>query len=183
VIRVDPENITSFGAWVVVPSVDGLGCANNPIITDPTVHLIGAFCATGDLSSDTSNIDAMIAIRPGVPSLSRTTPLRVRLSVQVVNLGTEYGGADLGTVRVGEPVFVFVRWDRANHRFVGGMKKVGALPVIASVPYAFDDSKAPDYMYKGISVRNYTPNCQATPTFASIEALFDGVVVNVPWEP
>ena len=81
----DPQTITSFGAWVVVTSVGGLSCTSNSVITDPTVHLIGVFCATDDLGSNTSDIDAMIVMRPSVFSPSLTSPLTVRLSVRVWN--------------------------------------------------------------------------------------------------
>ena len=176
----NPETITSLGTRVVVTHADRLSCANNSFLSDPEVQLIGNFFHTGEPSNDTGNIDASMRIVFTAPN----APLTVRLSVQIVGV-SEFGGVDLGTVKVGEEVFLFVRWDRANGRFVGGMKKVGVAPVTASIPYAYalDDSIPPVFPYKGISVRNNAANCFATPTFSSMEAFFDDAMINVPWEP
>jgi hypothetical protein len=89
----------------------------------------------------------------------------------------------VGTVRIGQEAFLFLRWDKANKRFIGGMKRVGYRPVTATISYSLDDSTPPPGLYKGISVRNSAPNCTSTPAFAHMEALVDDVVVNVPWEP
>jgi hypothetical protein len=175
-------SITSFGARVVVRSVTGLSCANNPWITHPEVQLIGGgFFTTGDPSSDIGNVDAFVWIQAATPG-AFSGPLSVGMNVSI-NGVSNVGDADLGTVEIGEPVFLFLRWDRANHRFVGGMQKIGSPVATAVIPYALDDSRAAGFTYRGLSVRNNTPNCVATPTFASAEAEFDGVMVNVPWEP
>ncbi|HTP27558.1 MAG TPA: hypothetical protein VMK12_18135 [Anaeromyxobacteraceae bacterium] len=173
------QDITSFGARVAVTSISSLSCTNNPWVSDPEVQLIGGgFFTIGDPGSGTGNVDAYVKIQEDAPGGA----LAVRLAV-VLTGASEIGGADLGTVAIGEPVFLFVRWDRANHRFVGGMQKMGMPTVTATVPYALDDSRAADYTYRGLSVRNNTANCAATPTFSGAEAEFDGVMVNVPWKP
>jgi hypothetical protein len=63
------------------------------------------------------------------------------------------------------------------------MQKIGSPRVTASVPYALDDSRPAGSTYRGLFVSNNTPNCVATPTFGAVEAEFDRVLVNVPWEP
>jgi hypothetical protein len=176
------QSITSFGARVVVRSVTGLSCANNPWITLPEVQLIGGgFFTTGDPSSDIGNVDAFVWIQAATPG-AFDGPLSVGMNVSIIGV-SNVGDAVLGTVEIGEPVFLFLRWDRANHRFVGGMQKSGSPVATAVIPYALDDSRAAGFTYRGLSIRNNTPNCVATPTFGSAEAEFDGVMVNVPWEP
>jgi hypothetical protein len=171
--------ITSFGARVVVRKIARLSCNNNPWPSTPEVTIIGGgFFTISDPSSDTGNVDARVTIGPGTPG----GPLVVRLIAVVVG-GDVLGDVGLGAVAIGEPVFIFVRWDQANHRFLGGMRKTGTPLATAVIPYAVDDSQAAGFTYRSLSVRNNTANCVATPTFAGSEAEFDHVMVNVLWEP
>jgi hypothetical protein len=170
--------ITSLGSWVVVKNIGSRSCANNPWTSDPEVQLIGGgfFTIGDDPNSGTGNVDALMTIQPGASG----GPLIVRMIVGVVG-GSDLGEANLGTVAIGEPVFLFVRWDQTNHRFLGGMRKNGTPLATAVIPYAVDDSRAAGYTYRGLSVRNNTANCVATPTFSGAEAEFDRVMVDVPW--
>jgi hypothetical protein len=183
----NPGSIFSMGSRVVVTKVQFAPCAvPGADVPYPRVQVIGNFFnAIGDPNSDAGNVDAMMELRANDPSNPKA-PLVVRF-LALVNGPPEIfqtiGLADLGTVNIGEEVFLFVRWDRANRRFIGGMKKDGVPAVTASLPYYQDDSLAPTWPYKGISVRNSAPNCSASQAFVAMEAWFDRVVVNVPWQP
>jgi hypothetical protein len=171
-----------MGARVVVTKVQSAGCATgNAPGTYTRAQVIGNFFKVGDPNTDEGNVDAMVEIANYDPN-NPNAPLTVRF-LALVNGGSTVGLTDLGTVDTGEEVFVFVRWDKANRRFVGGMKKFGMPAVTASIPYALDDSVDPVWPYKGISVRNTAPNCSASQAFVGMVAWFDHVVVNVPWEP
>jgi hypothetical protein len=171
--------ITSFGAWVVVKNMASSSCADNAWVSDPEVSLVGgSFFTIGEPGSGTGDVNARVTIQQSEPG----GRLIVRLIADVYG-GSVLGDADLGTVAIGEPVFLFLRWDQANHRFLGGARKTGAQVETAVIPYALDDSRAAGFTFRALSVSNNTPNCAATPTFAGAEAEFDHVMVNVPWEP
>lgn len=174
----NPTAITSFGTRVVVSKVASLPCANNTEDPYPRMQIIGNFFHVGTDETDIGNVDGIVEIRTEPPG----NELIVRFIVGVVG-GDEIGMSDLGTVNIGEEVFVFLRWDRKNHRFLGGMKKPGSPQNVVSIPYTISDTTPPNGAYKGISVRNTVPNCVDRLTVAGMEAFFDDVMVNVPWAP
>ncbi len=173
----NPAAITSITTRLVVSKAHSVACVNNPEGSHSQAILIGHFFNTGGNSWE-DDFQAMVFIE--APYWDPEAPKNELTATGVLSTAGQYfAGADLGTLRVGEEVIVSLRWDRPNHRFIAGLKKLGAPPTVGFMPYSETEAAPPVYPLKEIGVRNFVPNCTDRQTISSMTAYFDDVVVNV----
>ncbi|HSI51147.1 MAG TPA: hypothetical protein VLA61_23025 [Ideonella sp.] len=184
----EPARVLQMSAVVTVTAWDASTCAANVgSVASARARLIGSFFNAGPqtpgsrvndvvaqarIYRDTASTDAAGVLRVlGMVSLCTSADCEQTLAI---------GTAGLGTATLAQAVKLRLDWDKANKRFVFTRDSQPAL----SVPYAQADSLAPSQPIKSLQTRTDLPNCFGGPrTWASIDANFDNVSVNVSATP
>ena len=172
---VNPNAVTSITADVTA-RFSGIGCSTND--TDRThtqVMFGGNFFNTG--SGNTSDdIGAWLIV--WIDTVDPTT-----MSVSVYwgypwpGTGTDVGFA---SYPVGTPLTAAIKWDKANHQFIGQTKILGEPGAgdQVQIPYTMPDTAAPASPLKSLQASQHTLNCTSAKTYGQVEATYDHVIIN-----
>lgn len=171
-----PNLINSITADVTA-SFSGTACpTNNTDYTHTQVQIGGAFFNTG---SGNPSDDIAVWLIDWIDSTKPTTQL---ISVY---WGYSYPGTAtdtfLTTYPVGTKLTATLKWDEANHQFIGTTKVKGEQDQTAQrvvIPYPNPDTTPPASPVKSLQASQHTLNCTSAPTYGQVEATFDNVIVN-----
>jgi hypothetical protein len=181
----NPAPIAAFQTTVRIDLMETRTCAANPAgVVDVRAQLIGRFfnAGTPELENDTDDVQAGIMIRRNSATADWTLPantLRVLGFVRRCTNGTcstteGLPNVDLGTVRVGIPTTLRVRWDQPNRRF---LLRRDTNPEIQQT-YPWDDANPPSRPGKSLRAQGEAPNCVVGATVSFLSASFDNVFVS-----
>jgi hypothetical protein len=181
----DPATVTAIKATVTVTQLDVIDCTTNPEYTLTRARLHGNFFNTGTPTpgSAVNDVVAQIALERRSDSMDPPGVLNVKAwLVQCTSSDCNFataitlpGTKNLGTVTVGTPVTLYMRWDADNNRFL--FKRDADTWV--TIPYKVADAAQPGRPVKSLSVINNVENCNSEPIPAAfIAATFDNVSVN-----
>jgi len=180
---INPADVTAIKATVTVTQFDITECTANQAITRTRARLHGEFFNTGTptAGSAINDVFAQIALERRSDSTEPPGVFNVK-ALLVVCLNNDCTSStiidnnvkNMGTVTVGTPITLWMRWDAGNNRI---LFKRDAEAWVA-IPYKVQDAALPGRPAKGVSVINNVDNCVSEPTSAFIAATFDNVSVN-----
>ena len=178
-----PHAITALKARITVSALETNACPSNPSIGDARARILGSFFNRSIPTPGSQMNDVLGQVRLYRAS-SSTDPaglLRVQgilyycTSADCNNSSTIGNVVDLGTVMVGTPTTVEMRWDKAGKTFY--FSREGGLT--GTVAYAENDASLPSFLFKQLSTRVVVPSCLSAPRVSGlVDALFDNVFVN-----
>jgi hypothetical protein len=181
----DTAAVTDIKATVTVTQNDITECTTNPAITRTRARLQGVFFNTDTptAGSAINDILAQIALERRSDSVEPPGVFNIKAFVSLCTnndctTGTvvDNNVKDMGTVTVGTPVILYMRWDADNNRFL--FKRDADKWLI--IPYNFADTAQPGRPGKGVSVINNVDTCNSDPVASAfISATFDNVAVNL----
>lgn len=181
---INPEDVTAIKATVTVTQADIIECAaNNQTINRTRARLFGEFFNTGTptAGSAVNDVFAQIALErrsdsPEPPGVFNVKAFLVHCKNNDCTTSDYINTVkELGTVAVGTPVTLWMRWDAANNRFL--FKRDAEAWVTISYK-GYSDAAQPGRLTKGVAVINNVDSCTSEPTAAFIAATFDNVSVN-----
>lgn len=180
----NPAAVTAIKATVTVTQFDVTDCSSNPAITRTRARLAGEFFNTGapTAGSAVNDVVAQIALERRSDSTRPSGVLDVKAWLALCTNSDCSTGAllpggekNLGTVTVGTPVTLAMRWDAANKKF---QFKRDALAWV-TIRYSVSDTALPGRPFQNINIINNVDYCNTEPVAAaSIGATFDNVSVN-----
>lgn len=185
----EPETVTALGATVTVNDIGVARCAANTDAGWVAARVSGSFFNVGTPTAG-SLVGDVIAQARVMRTADSTDPdgtLKVTgLIVQCLTADCNgSSGAktlksiDLGTVTVGTPVKLSVRWDAAQHKFYLRRDSNAA----KSYAYTVSDRAAPGTPYKALQVRGSVENCKTGEHAGWVDAVFDNATVNASAAP
>lgn len=175
-----PASVTEVVFTVVVNKAQAVGCAANPSVESATAaEFRGRF-----FNTETSPTSVLGDIEAAVGAQRSATDAGTALTVvgffqrcDDANCAarTTLGFNVLGSVNLGKPVALRIKWDQPNHQFIFQMNDQ---PEVVS-PYTLSDTSPPFGVGKGIDLARGVPNCTTAPRpFAALDTFFDNVFVN-----
>jgi len=179
----NPFATTALKARITVTALETQACPSNPAAGDARARILGSFFNRSIPTPGSQMNDVLGQVRLYRAS-SSTDPagmLRVQgilyycTSADCNNSSTIGNIVDLGTVMIGTPTTVEMRWDRAGKTFY--FSREGGLT--GTVAYAENDASLPSFLFKQLSTRVVVPSCLSAPRVSGlVDALFDNVFVN-----
>lgn len=169
----DPAGIVGIGATLVVTRDSG----------SPTMgYQLGQFVLRATFFSGVSqpqenrDVEANISVGGGGGNNQLSVGALVnKMGPQLETLGS----ADLGTVHVGEPITIWLRWDKAGHRFLYGLQRL--LPnqtVVKEISYNTSDAFFPPwYPYRSVQLQTSPPNLLGSQSFSDWAVTITRVIV------
>jgi hypothetical protein len=180
---INAEDVTAIKATVTVTQADIIECDANQAINRTRARLYGEFFNTGTptAGSAVNDVFAQITLErrsdsPEPPGVFNVKAVLVRCTnndcttSEIINNVKE-----MGTVAVGTPVTLWMRWDAANSRFLFKRDAEAWVPISYR---GLSDDALPGRLTKGVAVINNVDSCISEPTAAFIAATFDNVSVN-----
>ncbi len=177
---INPSTVTAIRAKVRVTQYEAIGCAvGSSTYVRPGIG--GSFFNTSapEPGSSLDDVRAYVEVRRYSDSADPPDILHVystvfRCADSACGTATQLGGADMGTLVLGQSTVLLVQWDPGNDRFVF---KFGATKMTA--PYAVPDSASPGNLFKIVSSTVAVANCTSLPRpMGSVDATFDDVFLN-----
>ena len=177
-----PNLVNEIRATVTASAYDVVGCEANPAVASAQARIYGAFFNTGAGTNGSSlgDVEAQMRLQRQSDSLEAEGVLKVyavvaRCDDANCQSATELGIADFGTINLGEPATLEMRWDRPNKRFLFSRDDKPAVSLI----YSVQDAGSAHAPYANVSIRNVIPNCTSgTRPTSMMDALFDDVSIN-----
>jgi len=169
------SSVTDIAAQAVIQETNAQGC---PAMTGAGTHgqalLAGSFFNGGGGTSD-DDVQAYLQF----DRYSTDAPGVVLVGGFLKYQGQFFGNVTVGTVNVGDHIFVELKWDKANHRFVERLYKSSTNTwTEQSLPYSILDSVPAIAPYKQLSANVFADNCVGTQTFADMGINFNNVMTN-----
>jgi hypothetical protein len=170
---VHPNAITSITADMNV-RFSGIGCVTND--TDRThtqVQLGGGFFNAGTGNPDDDMVVWLIVWVDTIEPIMRAS----------VYWGRPWPGpatnVPLATYPVGSQLTGTLKWDKANHRFIGTTEIQGeeGPGTEVEIPYSESDVAPPANPLKALQASQHTLNCTSAKTNGQVEATFDRVII------
>jgi hypothetical protein len=171
---VDPNAVTSITADINT-RFRGVGCATNG--TDRThtqVQLGGGFFNMGTGSPDDDMVVWLIIWVDTIDPIMRAS----------VYWGRPWPGpatnVPLADYPIGTQLTGTLKWDKANHRFIGRTRVKGQEGPGEEIliPYSEPDVTSPANPLKALQASQHTLNCTSAKTNGQVEATFDNVIIN-----
>ena len=178
-----PDGIKAMKATFWVNGYTSKGCAGNSVPANARARLSGFFFNTGTPTQWSSQHDVMAQIFIQRKSDSKDAPDTLRVVGTIVECQddncytfTPLDTRQLGTIKVGSKVTLYIEWDKANKRFIF---QRDTKPQVFST-YTVSDSSAPGTVFnKRIDVQLNVPNCTSSPRpTAHMDVYVDDVYVN-----
>jgi hypothetical protein len=168
--------VTNLAAQVIVLRATADGCPTSAGADGPgSAILWGAFFNGGD---GTSFDDVVAFLEVDHGALDQPGVLRVNGFLSS-RYQTWPGGVFLGSVNVGERVFVNLTWDQPNHRFITRLLKPASNTFVEQyMPYTVPDSLPAAAPSRALTARAMPVNCLGRRTSTEMEVLFDNVMTN-----
>jgi hypothetical protein len=169
------SSVSDVAVQAVIQETSAQGC---PAMTGAGTHgqalLAGSFFNGGGGTSD-DDVQAFLQF----DRYSTDAPGAVLVGGFLKYQGQFFGNVTLGTVNVGDHVFVELKWDKANHRFVERLYKSSTNTWLEqSLPYTIPDSVPAIAPYKQLSANVFADNCVGTQTFADMGINIHNVMTN-----
>jgi hypothetical protein len=169
------SSVTDIAAQAVIQETNAQGC---PALTGAGTHgqalLAGSFFNGGGGTAD-DDVQAYLQF----DRYSTDAPGVVLVGGFLKYQGQFFGNVTVGSVNVGDHVFVELKWDKANHRFVERLYKSSTNTWSEqSLPYTIPDSVPAIAPYKQLSANVFADNCVGTQTFADMGINFNNVMTN-----
>ncbi len=177
----DPGSVTAIEAKVMVTSFEVKACPSQSAETLAIARLSGDFfnVLTTIPGSALNDVFAVIDVLRSSASPDSSNTLQVRGTVFLCTnpaclATTDLGSVDLGTVKKGKPVKLFMQWDPDNDRFIFRRDNEPE----EFLEYVVSDAASPGRPVQQLSIHTFVANCTTPGPVASMEALFDDVSVN-----
>jgi hypothetical protein len=168
----NPMPIKGITTDMVVRRIDEQPCAANPSFGSHG-DIIARFFNAGN-GTESDDVGAFLSI--GRAASDPKGQLTVIASY--FHNGDYSHNLWLGTVPVGTPVTVTVRWDQANHRFLYSWTDKTTNVMTSGVwPYPFSDTTPAADPEKHLDVELFPSNCTAVQTWQYAETLFSNVYI------
>jgi len=169
------SSVTDIAAQAVVQETTAQGC---PAMTGAGTHgqalVAGSFFNGGGGTPD-DDVQAFLQF----DRYSTDAPGTVLVGGFLKYQGQFFGNVTIGTVNVGERVFVELKWDKSNHRFVERLFRSSTNTWSEqSLPYTIPDAVPAIAPYKQLSANVFADNCVGTQTFADMGINFNNVLTN-----
>ena len=166
---------TDLAAHVAVQETSSQGCTD---MAGAGTHgqglLTGSFFNGG---GGTANDDVQAFLQ--FDRYSTDTPGLVLVGGFLQYQGQFFGNVTLGSVNVGEPVWVELKWDKAHHQFVERLFTPASNTwQVQYIPYTMSDSAPPASPFKELSARVFVDNCTGNQTFADMGINFDNIMTD-----
>jgi len=168
---VKPDHITSITADLTVLSAKGITCpASSDFPSGVQLTIGGSFfnTGTGDPAQDVAGLL--------VANSEYWDPKALDVGLWWGN-GEENHWTHMLDVPIGQWFTWYIKWDQANHRFIGRVWANGVETEVL-VPYSVPDSTPVAAPSKSVAESVTSQNCTAPRTFSHAEALFDNVMIN-----
>jgi hypothetical protein len=178
-----PHAITALKARITVSALETNACPSNPSIGDARARILGSFfnASTPIAGSQLNDVLGQVRLYRASNSTDPAGLLRVQGFLYVCatsdcNSSSPIGNiVDLGTVTIGTPTTVEMRWDKPG-KTVYFSRDGGSGGTVA---YAESDASPPSLPLKQLSTRVVVPSCLSAPRVSGlVDALFDNVFVN-----
>ncbi|HVP54396.1 MAG TPA: hypothetical protein VMU45_05310 [Candidatus Eisenbacteria bacterium] len=166
------ETIKAVKTDLVVRSVLEVPCAANPSF-GTSAGIWGTFfnSGSGDPKDD-------VGAQLGVTRFSSDPAGQLTVRGQTFHDGVYSDFFVLGTVRIGTPITITLRWDRPNHQFVISFtNKITGVTRTEAMPYAFSDTTPVAGPAMTLGANGWAANCTANSTSNYVDALFGAVYV------
>ena len=166
------ETIRAIKTDLVVRSVLEIPCATNPSF-GTSAGIWGTFfnSGPGDPNDD-------VGAQFGVTRFSSDPPGQLTVRGQTFHNGVYSDFFTLGTVPIGTPITITLRWDRPNHQFVISFtNKVTHVTMTGTMPYTFSDTTPVAGPAKTLGANGWAANCTANLTSNYVDASFGSVYV------
>jgi hypothetical protein len=180
-----PASVTDLRARVTVTGIEANACpTNTSAVTDARARIVGSFFNVGSPTPGSMFGDAIAQVR--LLRTSNSTDPEGVLQVQgILSVCTNPDCAfamtvgnvvDLGTVTVGTPTTVRMRWDQPGKTF---HFERDAGKYRGTVAYSESDSNPASATFRQLSTRVNVQACLTAPRVsAMVDARFDNVAVN-----
>ena len=169
------SSVTDIAAQAVVQETNAQGC---PAMIGAGTHgqalLAGSFFNGGGGTSD-DDVQAFLQF----DRYSTDAPGAVLVGGFLKYQGQFFGNVTIGTINLGERVFVELKWDKPNHRFVERLFRSSTNAWSEqSLPYTIPDSVPAIAPYKQLSANVFADDCVGTQTFADMGINFNSIFTN-----
>ncbi|MFN8006427.1 MAG: hypothetical protein U0V70_05270 [Terriglobia bacterium] len=173
----DPTGIIGIAAMLTVTRAIGNSCDSSGWLLGQ-MGLRATFFNSGE-GNQIDDVEGNLFMYPGgvdqpITVGGLTNSPRAR-SVPPYNLGS----VSLGTVKIGETVRIWVRWDKPNKRIVYGLQHLFPLrpPIEMAVPYSIPDTLEPLYRYRVVMLQTSPSNCISSRVYSDMVVKIDQVAV------
>ncbi len=169
------SSVTDIAAQAVIQETNAQGC---PTMAGAGTHgqalLTGSFFNGGGGTAD-DDVQAFLQF----DRYSTDAPGVVLVGGFLKYQGQFFGNVTLGSVKVGDHVFVELKWEKTNHRFVERLYKSSTNTWSEqALPYTIPDSVPAIAPYKQLSANVFADNCVGTQTSADMGINFNSVLTN-----
>ena len=166
----NPVPIKGITADMVVRRIDEQPCAANPSFGSHG-DIIARFFNAGN-GTESGDVGASVSIGRAASDPKG----QLTVFAGYFQPGDYSHDLWLGTVSVGTPVTVSVKWDQPNHRFLySWTNKTTNVTTSGVQPYPFSDTTPAADPEKHLDVEVFPSNCTATQTWQYGETLFSNV--------
>jgi hypothetical protein len=172
----EPEGIVGIRAKVMVTRAMGNSCSSDSIGGTGQVQLGATFFNTGTgLQAD--DISAELYMYSGVRGIPNT--LYVYGRVMNGSGSGDLGSVFLGEVKVGETVWIWLRWDRQAQQIYFGLRRLQQKQLWQELPiaYSFIDIVPPFYVYRSVGMVTQPDNCTSALVYSDMAVKIDQVDV------
>lgn len=169
---VDSAAIKSIRIDLIVRNVLEVPCAAHPG-WGANAGFWGTFfnAGTGDPNDD-------VGAQINLGRLSTDPPGQLIARGQTFHAGVYSEYFTLGTVSIGTPVTLSLKWNQSNHEFdITLTNQVTHVTTSAAMPYTFSDTTPVAGPAKVLGAGGFTSNCTANPASLYVDATFDNVYV------
>ncbi len=174
----DPAWVKGIRAKLTVTQAIGAACPPGGQRMIGQFGLVGSFFNRGEGTGDPAGIDD-ISAELYLYMYSGTSEYQVGYRIV-------YGGGQgpivndtLGWANVGEPIYVWLRWDKGSKTFFFGLQRLSRKLPPLEVPFMYDfpDSKPPTGEVRRLHLITLTKNCNEVQEFSDVAVKVDQVDV------
>lgn len=157
---------------LVVRHLEESPCAANPSFGGGA-NIWGTFFNDG--SGDPNND---VGAQLGLTRFASDPPGQLTVRGQTFHAGIYSNFFTLGTVSIGTPVTITLRWDQPNHQFLISLtNRVTHVTTVGTMTYTYSDTTPVAGSAMTIGVGGFAANCTANSTSMYVDAYFDNVYV------
>jgi hypothetical protein len=184
---IDPDSVTAIKTSIRVLAYQLMGCGDSDLTSRVRARIVGSFFNTTDNPEPGSNLNdlyAQIRVQRNAGSTDASNILRVYADIGLCKTTNcsgpggweEIDSTELGTVRLGQKVTLYLAWDEANEYFT--VQRDNETEVL-SYKGQVQAKSLPSASFKRLQVTQSLANCTTQPRpNGFMSAFFDNVYVN-----